>query len=61
MYGTTLANVDWLHGGAEFMLTLTNLFIVLGMRQGIRAAQQRQQASDEAAAPAATEESAAER
>lgn len=26
-YGTTLANVDWLHGGAELFLTMTNLFI----------------------------------
>ena len=32
MYGAALANVDWLHGSAEFLLTLTNLFIVLGMR-----------------------------
>jgi len=37
VYGTTLANVDYLHGSAEFMLTLTNLFIVLGLRQAIRA------------------------
>lgn len=36
VYGTTLANVDYLHGSAEFMLTLTNLFIVLGLRQAIR-------------------------
>lgn len=26
-YNTSLSNVDWLHGGAEFFLTLTNLFI----------------------------------
>ena len=26
-YGETLANVDWLHGGAELLLTCTNLFI----------------------------------
>lgn len=32
VYGAALANVDWLHGSAEFLLTLTNLFIVLGMR-----------------------------
>ena len=25
--GTTLANVDWLHGPAESLLTITNLFI----------------------------------
>ncbi|KAL5052875.1 hypothetical protein RYX36_033557 [Vicia faba] len=35
-YGTSLSNVDWLHGGAESLLTLTNLFIVLGLREGIR-------------------------
>ena len=40
-YNTSLSNVDWLHGGAESMLTLTNLFIVLGLRQGIRQAQER--------------------
>lgn len=28
VYGTTLANVDWLHGGAETLLTLANIFIV---------------------------------
>ncbi|XP_009768980.1 uncharacterized protein LOC107825955 [Nicotiana tabacum] len=35
-YGTSLSNVDWLHGGAESLLTLTNLFIVLGLREAIR-------------------------
>ncbi|CAN6444357.1 unnamed protein product [Victoria cruziana] len=35
-YGTSLSNVDWLHGGAEFLLTLTNLFIVIGLRQALR-------------------------
>ncbi|KAJ8768541.1 hypothetical protein K2173_022647 [Erythroxylum novogranatense] len=35
-YGTSLSNVDWLHGGAESLLTLTNLFVVLGLRQGLR-------------------------
>ncbi|PNH01896.1 hypothetical protein TSOC_012172 [Tetrabaena socialis] len=38
-YGTSLANVDWLHGTAESLLTVTNLFIVLGLRQGIREAE----------------------
>lgn len=33
--GTTLANVDWLHGPAESLLTITNLLIVLGFRRGI--------------------------
>lgn len=28
-----LANVDWLHGGAESMLTLTNFFIIYGFRE----------------------------
>ncbi|KAL1326451.1 uncharacterized protein LOC107630726 isoform X2 [Arachis ipaensis] len=37
-YGTSLSNVDWLHGGAESLLTLTNLFIVLGLRQALRSA-----------------------
>ncbi|XWS61641.1 hypothetical protein CRYUN_Cryun07bG0143900 [Craigia yunnanensis] len=35
-YGTSLSNVDWLHGGAESLLTLTNLFIVLGLRKALR-------------------------
>merc|ERR1719199_1768875 len=31
-YGETLANVDWLHGGAEGLLTLTSLLVVAGFR-----------------------------
>lgn len=27
VYGKSLANVDWLHGSAESLLTITNLFI----------------------------------
>ena len=27
VYGTSLSNVDWLHGSAESMLTITNLLI----------------------------------
>lgn len=27
-YGTSLANVDWLHGGAELLLTVANIMIV---------------------------------
>lgn len=38
-YGTSLSNVDWLHGGAESLLTLTNLFIVMGLRAALRSAQ----------------------
>ncbi|HEY9820008.1 MAG TPA: DUF3593 domain-containing protein [Candidatus Sericytochromatia bacterium] len=34
-YGKTLANVDWLHGSAEFFLTLSNILVVLGFRQAI--------------------------
>lgn len=34
-YGKSLANVDWLHGGAEFFLTLSNILIVLGFRQAV--------------------------
>ena len=32
-YHDILANVDWLHGTAESLLTITNLFIVFGMRE----------------------------
>jgi hypothetical protein len=34
-YGRNLADVDLLHGGAEFFLTLSNILVVLGFRQGI--------------------------
>ncbi|KAG6409348.1 hypothetical protein SASPL_127387 [Salvia splendens] len=37
-YGTSLSNVDWLHGGAESLLALTNVFIVLGLREALRKA-----------------------
>lgn len=45
-YGTSLANVDWLHGGAESLLTLTNIFIVLGLRQALREAKVKEGTSD---------------
>eukprot|EP01041_Mallomonas_annulata_P004292 gene4292-8532_t len=32
-YHDILANVDWLHGGAESLLTITNLLIVYGFRK----------------------------
>ncbi|MER3435333.1 MAG: DUF3593 domain-containing protein [Leptolyngbya sp. ERB_1_1] len=32
-YGKQLADVDWLHGSAEFFLTLSNILVVLGFRQ----------------------------
>jgi Protein of unknown function (DUF3593) len=34
-YGESLANVDWLHGGAEVFLTLSNILVVLGFRQAL--------------------------
>ena len=34
-YGESLANIDWLHGSAEFFLTLSNIFVVLGFREAI--------------------------
>lgn len=40
-YDDILANVDWLHGPAESLLTITNLLIVLGMREGLRNARAR--------------------
>eukprot|EP00878_Enallax_costatus_P004453 GHUV01004693.1.p1 GENE.GHUV01004693.1~~GHUV01004693.1.p1 ORF type:complete len:231 (+),score=70.57 GHUV01004693.1:362-1054(+) len=49
-YGTSLANVDWLHGSAESLLTVTNLFIVLGLRQAIRQAEAKNAAAEAAAA-----------
>jgi len=39
-YDDILANVDWLHGPAESLLTITNLLIVVGMREGLRAARE---------------------
>jgi len=33
--GQSLANIDWLHGGAEFFLTLSNILVVLGFREAI--------------------------
>lgn len=35
-YGELLANIDWLHGGAELFLTLSNVLIVLGFRQAVQ-------------------------
>lgn len=34
-YDSVLANVDWLHGGAEAFLTLSNILVALGFKQGI--------------------------
>jgi hypothetical protein len=33
VYQTSLANVDWLHGGAELLLTVANVMIVWGMKE----------------------------
>ena len=43
VYGTSLSNVDWLHGSAESFLSLTNLLIVLGLRRAIRSQQTEEQ------------------
>ncbi len=34
-YHDQLANIDWLHGGAEFFLTISNVLVVLGFYQAI--------------------------
>ncbi|MEL4894001.1 DUF3593 domain-containing protein [Crocosphaera sp. Alani8] len=34
-YGEELANVDWLHGSAESFLSISNILVVLGFRQGV--------------------------
>jgi Protein of unknown function (DUF3593) len=39
VYGQSLANVDFLHGGAEFFLTLSNILVALGFWLAIRAIQ----------------------
>ena len=39
-YSKDLANVDWLHGSAEFFLTLANILLVLGFRQAVIQAKQ---------------------
>jgi Protein of unknown function (DUF3593). len=35
VYHEALANIDWLHGGAEVFLTLANILLVLGFRQAV--------------------------
>jgi heme A synthase len=34
-YGLELANVDWLHGGAESLLTVANVMLVLGFSRAL--------------------------
>eukprot|EP00557_Chaetoceros_sp_GSL56_P008438 CAMPEP_0176487600 /NCGR_PEP_ID=MMETSP0200_2-20121128/6232_1 /TAXON_ID=947934 /ORGANISM="Chaetoceros sp., Strain GSL56" /LENGTH=567 /DNA_ID=CAMNT_0017884467 /DNA_START=132 /DNA_END=1835 /DNA_ORIENTATION=+ len=36
-YGVSLADCDWLHGGAEALLTITNILIVFGFRRAMSA------------------------
>ncbi|NJN85511.1 MAG: DUF3593 domain-containing protein [Leptolyngbyaceae cyanobacterium SL_7_1] len=36
VYGRSLADVDYLHGGAEFFLTLSNVLVVLGFHHALR-------------------------
>lgn len=38
-YVTSLSNVDWLHGASESLLMLTNLFIVFGLKDALRKAE----------------------
>ncbi|MBW4649808.1 MAG: DUF3593 domain-containing protein [Kastovskya adunca ATA6-11-RM4] len=35
VYNEQLANIDWLHGGAEIFLTFSNILVVLGFRQAL--------------------------
>jgi hypothetical protein len=35
VYSSSLADVDWLHGGAETLLTTTNLYVASGFRNAI--------------------------
>jgi hypothetical protein len=37
-YGTSLANVDILHGGAEAFLTVANILVALGFRRAVKEA-----------------------
>lgn len=55
-YGTSLSNVDWLHGGAESLLTLTNLFIVLGLRQALRKTEDAKESTSSSAPDAKEQE-----
>lgn len=36
-YHELLANVDWLHGSAESFLTITNVLLVLGFKNALKA------------------------
>ncbi|MDJ1175689.1 DUF3593 domain-containing protein [Roseofilum capinflatum] len=39
VYHEALANVDWLHGGAEIFLSISNILIVLGFYQAVKSQQ----------------------
>ncbi|PSB01122.1 DUF3593 domain-containing protein [Merismopedia glauca] len=45
VYQKSLANVDWLHGSAEFFLTLANILVVLGFREAIMKAKEESKAN----------------
>jgi hypothetical protein len=38
-YGAQLADVDWLHGGAEVFLSISNLLVVLGFASALSRSQ----------------------
>ncbi len=40
--GTSLANVDWLHGSAEVFLSVTNILVAWGFKQAIDQAKDQQ-------------------
>jgi hypothetical protein len=44
--GESLANVDPIHGGAEFFLTLSNILVVLGFRQAIQERKERKECKE---------------
>lgn len=46
VYGEELANVDWLHGSAEFFLTLSNLTLAVGFRQAIIESEEKSKESE---------------
>jgi hypothetical protein len=52
-FGTTLANVDWLHADAEQLLTLTNIVEVVGLKLTLDTFIKGRGAADGAAAAAA--------
>ncbi|MGQ9871913.1 DUF3593 domain-containing protein [Leptodesmis sp.] len=47
VYGEQLANVDWLHGGAESLLTLSNILLVLGFQRAIAEYRSRTQSPEQ--------------